>query len=108
MIAAEMQRILEMEGHEVVGLAPITQFALALAERRPPDLAIVDMQLALDLDGVRTAAALAERHGCRILIATGYPPSTVDEARIHVTPNGVLQKPFSSEELVAAVTRALA
>ena len=108
LIAAEMQRVLENAGHEVVGMAPLTAFALAIAERRPPDLAIVDLQLALDLDGVRTAALLAERHGCRILISTGFPQSMVDEARIHVKPAAVLQKPFTMEELVAAVDRALA
>ena len=107
LIAAEMQRVLEMAGHEVVGLAPLTQFALDLAERHPPDLAIVDLQLALDLDGVRTAAALADRHGCRIVISTGYPVSTIDEARIQAKPAAVLRKPFSSEELLAAVSDGL-
>lgn len=50
--------------------------------------------LALNLDGVRMAVVLAKRDGTRTIIATGFPESTIEEARIHVTPCAILRKPF--------------
>ena len=57
-VAHELRRILEDAGYEVIGLAPDTHAAVALAEEKPPEIAIVDLKLAVDLDGVKTAAVM--------------------------------------------------
>ncbi|MGH8147692.1 MAG: response regulator [Rhodanobacteraceae bacterium] len=59
MIAAEIQSVLERAGYEVVGRAPLTKFAMETAEKHRPDVVIVDIQLAMDLDGVKTAVGQA-------------------------------------------------
>jgi DNA-binding NtrC family response regulator len=101
MQAADAERILLDAGHDVVGLAPLTQIAMAIARIRPPELLICDLQLALNLDGARSAAELSKLYDCKVLIATGFPERVTGE--IGVTPCAILTKPFSERMLLRAV-----
>jgi DNA-binding NtrC family response regulator len=103
--AADTERILLHAGHDVVGLAPLTQIALEIAKVRPPELLICDLQLALDLDGMKGAAEMNRLYGCKVLIVTGYPEAVTSE--IEVKPCGVLRKPHSEKMLLEAVVACL-
>ena len=107
-VASELERILDEAGHRVIGLAPDTAAAVRLAEQERPDLAIVDLKLAVNLDGLKTAAIIAERFGSRIVISTGYMDRVIDEASIRVHPCAVLRKPYTKEAVLAAVEKCLA
>lgn len=91
----------------MIGLAANCEAALRLAAREPPDICFVDLKLAGDTDGIETATQLKTRFGCRIVIATGYPASIVDEARLQVQPCCVLQKPYSAHAVQHAMRRCL-
>ena len=103
--AADTERILLQAGHDVVGVAPLTQIALEIAKVRPPDLLICDLQLALNMDGIKAAAVMHRLYGCKVLIVTGYPEA-VDE-QIEVKPCGILRKPHSEKMLIEAVNACL-
>ena len=99
--AADTERILLQAGHDVVGLAPLTQIALEIAKVRPPELLICDLQLALNLDGIKAAAEMKRLYDCKVLIVTGYPEAVSPE--IDVEPCGILRKPHSERMLLDAV-----
>ena len=103
MIAAEIEGILRRAGHGVVGLAAYVEDALALAARHRPDVAFVDLQLAGEIDGIEAAMRLVEQYGCAIIVATGSPAAVVESSRIHDLPCTVLHKPFSEQDVLAAM-----
>jgi DNA-binding response OmpR family regulator len=108
-LAAERLRLLlQGAGHTVVGLASRTDGAHALAAQYHPDLAIVDMMLEIDVDGIHTATALAQAHKVKILITTGFPDSVIQAEGVPNLACAILKKPYSDEEVVAAVARCLA
>ena len=107
-LASELERILEEAGHQVVGLARDPAGALELAERERPEVAIVDLKLASGFDGLEAAAAIAERFGCRIVIATAYMERVIEEASIRIRPCSILRKPYTRKAVLAAVEECLA
>jgi DNA-binding response OmpR family regulator len=108
-LAAERLRLLlEQAGYVVVGVASRTNGANELADQHHPDLAIVDMMLEVDVDGFRTATALARTHNVKILITTGFPDSTIEAERVPEIACAILKKPYSDQDVLDAVARCLA
>jgi DNA-binding response OmpR family regulator len=98
-IATAVQSLLEDAGMLIAGAAATTTDAERLARERGPDVAVVDVKLR---DGM--AFGLIDRlHdlGIHVLVVSGFTTFS--------TPLGkaadILQKPFSGEELVAAILR---
>jgi DNA-binding response OmpR family regulator len=108
LIADATRRVLEGAGHEVVGEAPTAARARMLAASGHLDLAIVDMKLADGVDGLTLGAELAERHGCRILIATAYADWVVERSGSPSFACEVMHKPYAPDTLLAAVAKCLA
>lgn len=73
--------------------------ALRLAAREEPELALVDVFLGSNPDGIKVAAELAER-GVLVLFLTGSAEHIPDDLAGAV---GVIKKPFIPEELTQAV-----
>ena len=72
-----LRTVVEGAGYEVVGIARDTAGAERLVAQHHPALAIVDMKLELDVDGIATATVLKQKHGLAILITTGFPDTVV-------------------------------
>ena len=71
-------------------------------------LAIVDMMLELDVDGIQTATKLARRHALKILITSGFPDFvTQAEGVVADLACAIVKKPYTDDELLAAVARCL-
>jgi DNA-binding NarL/FixJ family response regulator len=108
-LAAERLRLLLIQGgYNVVGVAGRTSGAIDLATQHRPDLAIVDMMLELDVDGIQTATELAERFDLKILITTGFPDSVVQAEGVPALACAIVKKPYTDGEILAAVARCLA
>jgi DNA-binding response OmpR family regulator len=107
-LAAERLRLLLVEaGHNVVGVAGRTSGALDLARRHHPDLAIVDMMLEVDVDGVHTATELARRENVKILVTTGFPDAVIQGEGVPDLACAIVKKPYTDAEILAAVARCL-
>ena len=108
-LAAERLRLLLVQGgYDVVGVAGRTSGAIDLATQHHPDLAIVDMMLELDVDGIHTATELARRLDIKILITTGFPDSVVQAEGVPALACAIVKKPYTDAEILAAVARCLA
>jgi len=108
-VEAERLRLLLADaGHTVVGLASRTATALALAGAHRPALAIVDMMLEIDVDGIQTATALARQDRIKILITTGFPDAIVEAEGVPALACAIVRKPYADKEILAAVARCLA
>jgi CheY-like chemotaxis protein len=71
--AERLRLLLEQARYSVVGIAGRTAEAIELVELHQPSLAIVDMVLEIDVDGIRTATELVRRFALKVLITTGFP-----------------------------------
>ena len=98
LVAMNVEEMLLELGHEVAGLASRLAPALALARESRFDAAMLDVNLAGE-PSFPVADLLAER-GIPFLFATGYGRQGLDE-RYRGCP--MLQKPFRTEELGAAL-----
>jgi DNA-binding NarL/FixJ family response regulator len=107
LLAEGLRVVIADAGYEVVGMARDTAGADKLATQHRPALAIVDMMLEVDVDGIATATFLKEKHGLQILITTGFPDSFVEREGVHELACAVVKKPYSDEEILEAVARCL-
>jgi DNA-binding NarL/FixJ family response regulator len=107
LLAEGLRIVIADAGYEVVGMARDTAGAEQLAAQHRPALAIVDMMLEVDVDGIATAMVLKEKHGLEILITTGFPDSFVEREGVDDLACEVVKKPYTDEDILQAVARCL-
>jgi len=98
LVAMSLEFLLKLDGHVITGIADDAAGAIDAADRDPPDLAFVDIQLARGSTGYEAAAALQGR-GVMCFFLTGNVPV---EPRPELA-LGCIQKPYSEEALQAAI-----
>jgi DNA-binding response OmpR family regulator len=92
LIALELESLLQDEGHEVVGIAPNRDQALALGRDLAPDLAFVDIHLADGPTGVDVARRLSSEHGVTVLFMTANSKRIPED---FAGARGVIAKPYT-------------
>ena len=98
-LALELERLLQKEGHEVVGIAPYAGLANALARELQPDLALVDLMLENDTTGVETARTLIHEYNVPVVFVTGSPDAVPEGL---AGAYAVIAKPFTPQSFLAA------
>jgi two-component system, response regulator PdtaR len=107
LLAECLRQLLADAGYEVVGMARDTAGAEKFARQHRPALAVVDMMLELDVDGIATATFLKQNYGLAILITSGFPESLLERNGAADLGCAVVSKPYSDEQILAAVARCL-
>jgi DNA-binding response OmpR family regulator len=108
-LAAERLRLLLVQaGHTVVGVAARTRGAIDLAGQHRPHLAIVDMMLEIDVDGIHTATELVRRHQVKIIVTTGFPDAVIQAEGVPALACAIVKKPYTDDEILAGVAHCLA
>ena len=87
---------------EVVGLASDGREALALAERRRPDVVLLDLNMPV-VDGLEACARLREHGGPEVLMLTVSEEEPDLSAALRVGAAGYLTKDVPPAELIEAV-----
>lgn len=106
LIATQIEATLTDSGFEIIGVARTGEEAIELAHRDPPDLAVVDIRLAGDRDGIDTALELFRRHGIRCIFASAHSDPEARQRATPAAPLGWLQKPYSMASLTEMVRTA--
>lgn len=100
-----MSRTLKLAGFETTSASDGFQAGLLLHSYRP-GLLTLDIRMPR-VDGFAVLRTLREHplpFACKVLVVSGETPARLQEA-LALGANGVLAKPFSNEELLAAVHR---
>ncbi len=106
-IAKEIEHALRSFGYEVAGIVARGEDALVAARDMAPDLVLMDIMLAGDMDGTAAATAIRAELDVPIVFSTAYTDQeTVDRAK-PVSPYGYLVKPFEHTNLRITVETAL-
>lgn len=103
LIAAELRCALESEGFMVSGTPSSAAEAIESCIARRPDIAVVDIRLKGNIDGIDTASALRNQFSIPIIFLTAHADHE-DLARAEkVEPVGFVMKPVVFPELVASL-----
>jgi DNA-binding NarL/FixJ family response regulator len=107
LVADEIHRVLSDAGFDVAGVAASADEAMELAESQKPALAVMDVRLAGEGDGIHVALEIFRKFGIRCIFATAHCDQDSRERAQPAMPLGWLQKPYSMLSLVNAVRHVL-
>ncbi|WP_395007256.1 PAS domain S-box protein [Undibacterium sp.] len=106
-IARELAVQLRMLGYEPVGHATRGAQAVALVGELLPDLVLMDIQLAGDMDGIAAAQAIHDQFDVPVIFVTAFATEeTLRRAKI-TEPYGYILKPYSEREIHTVIQMAL-
>ena len=106
-VARDIQQQLLELGYEPVGHATRGEQAIALAGELLPNLVLMDIQLAGDMDGIAAAQIIRTRLALPVVFITAFAADDI-LARAKLTePFGYILKPFSERELATVLAMAL-
>ena len=105
--AEDIKGHLEAAGYGVSAIVDSGEAALALLEGTRPDLVLMDIVLAGEIDGIDAAAAIRTRYHIPVVYLTAYTDKEkVDRAQA-TEPYGYLVKPFDDREVKTTIALAL-
>ena len=98
-IAKDIEALLSDWGYEVVGCAASSHEAMFLFHKHQPDLALVDIHIDGDMDGIEVANSFnATRHIPIVYLTAQADKGTVERAKA-TNPSAYLLKPFDERHL---------
>lgn len=106
-IASDLEHDLIKAGFKVVGIAFSAAEALRMAAMLKPTVAIMDVRLVGERDGVEAALDLFRNHQIRCLFATAYIDGPTQARAAPASPLGWIPKPYSARALIEMLDRAL-
>ena len=102
LIALDLEDLAAEAGHEVVGRVANGTDAIGLAELHRPNLVLMDIGLAGEMDGVAAAKAIYDRWAIRSLFLSANSQHFRDTAAA-AHPFGFLLKPVTPRQLLQAL-----
>ncbi len=106
-VAADLQDRLKAMDYEVVGIAASGEDAVKKAVETHPDLALMDIVLKGEMDGVEAAERLRDDLNIPVVYLTAYTDSkTLERAKV-TQPYGYIVKPFDERSIQASIEMAL-
>jgi CheY-like chemotaxis protein len=108
LIAFYLSGLLEKAGYRIIGLASTVEMVLRkLEELKKPDFILMDVRLAVTLDGIETARLVRQRFSVPLIFLTGYPSGSMLGRMREAEPEGYIVKPFQEKNLLAVVRKAI-
>jgi two-component system, response regulator PdtaR len=107
-VGLQIEQALKNGGFDVVGVTTNAEEAIALSTEMVPHFVMMDIRLAENGDGVRTALHLYRKIGIRSIFVTAHSDEATRALAKPARPLGWVAKPFTPEGLITAVKLALA
>ena len=89
------------------GTAALQFLAGRAATAKIPDVAIIDIHLQDDMDGIETARQMSERYRVAVIFITGLDDQKTIDRAFCIKPMAYLLKPFTRAQLQLTITAAL-
>lgn len=105
LIAMDLEQIVESLGHRVLGIAPTRDAAVNAARAHRPGLVLADIQLADGSSGIDAVGDILTSFEVPVIFITAFPERLLAGRRPE--PTFLITKPFSPEQVKAAVSQAL-
>lgn len=98
-VAMDLRERLIRMGYDVVGVAGNSRAALETGGRHGPDMAIMDIVLRGEPDGVETARVLLEKFRIPVIYLTAHSDEATLKRAKETEPFGYITKPFTDHDL---------
>lgn len=106
-IAADLQDRLTDLGYEVMAIADSGEKVLQIVRQQSPDLILMDVHLAGELDGVETALRLRKMTTAALIFLTSNSDDATFSRARQAKPQAYISKPFRGRDLVHAIELAI-
>ncbi len=107
LVAEDLRDTLTQEGYDVAGLVATGEKAIDKVAEVDPDVVLMDIHLAGELDGISAAREIRNRHGTPVVYLTAFSnDQTLARAR-ETDAFGFVVKPFQDRAVIAAIEMAL-
>jgi DNA-binding response OmpR family regulator len=100
LIAMTVEATLSEAGYTVLGPAASTDRAIEIAERIPPRIALMNIELRDGSSGIELARTLKQRGGTTVIFVTGQVADAREHRSVAI---GFLAKPCTDEALLATI-----
>ena len=107
LVARDIQQRLQKMGFEIAGHETHGENAITTALEVHPDLILMDINLAGDIDGIDAAKSILEEKEIPVIFCTAYSNEEVLARAKVTTPYGYVLKPFDNRELQINIEIAL-
>jgi two-component system, LytTR family, response regulator LytT len=106
-VRKDIERCLRVLGYNVVATADNGEEAIALALKHKPDLALMDIMIKGEMNGIAAAEEIKRNMDIPVVFLTAYADeNTLGEAKL-AEPHGYVLKPFKDVDIQTAVEMAL-
>lgn len=99
-------RIASMNLGQVIGSFPTGEAALKFSKKNPPDIALLDISLKGEMDGITLAEGLNDLRYIPIIYLTHLDDEKTLSRTLPTVPVAYLNKPFTNNELKVAILNA--
>ena len=99
-VSQEITEILESNNFEVIGQAADAKKALELVSSNPPDVALLDINIKGEIDGIELAKSLRSKFSLAIVFLTAYSDNQSVNRAKEVNPQSFLVKPFNEKNVI--------
>ncbi len=106
-VARDIAHLVQSLGYEVLGPTSLGEEAIGLAGLWHPDLVLMDIGLAGEVDGIAAAKTIRQKFGIPVIFLTAYAADDILERAKITEPFGYVLKPFSERELHTVLAMAL-
>ncbi len=107
LVARDLVSLVRSLGYEVTDLVQNGEAVIQSVENNPPDLAIMDIVLKGQVDGIEAAAILWEKYSIPVVYLTSFADDLTFERAKLTEPFGYLIKPYEERELELTIEIAL-
>lgn len=105
-VASEIKLRLEAMGFQVIGIVNNGRDAIAAAKEHYPDVILMDITLKGKMSGLEATREISRETDIPVIFITAHTDTpTLDSAR-KASSHGIFTKPFSDDELKAAIQQA--
>jgi len=94
-----LQRALEKNYHEIIGVAESGEKALEILEENYADMVMMDINLSGDLDGIKTTEIINEIYDIPVVYLSGSSDAETLNKVVGTNPSAYVIKPFNIREL---------
>ena len=102
-IAVRMQEMLNKTGYIVSTPIASGEEALKQIAKKCPDLILMDIELAGEIDGIETTRLIHEQFDIPVIYLSAYVDDQRRKRAMETDPYGFVVKPFMDRELIAVI-----
>lgn len=98
-IGMDIEHRVKRLGYDVCGVADTAEEALDIASRKKPDIALMDIRLRGEVDGIEAARMLKDQFAVPVIFITAYSDMKMRSRALDMDPLGYIVKPLREVEL---------